>query len=370
MLSPLKFLLNNQLKLTRFQLSRKTDGFTLIELLVGLALAFLVITPLLGFMINTLSTDRQEQAKANSEQEIQVALNYIARDLDQAVFIYDGFALDNIKTQLPALPTGTKGVPVLVFWKRQFFSDALPIKGAPPNCPNQAKANPDLCDDGYVYSLVAYYLIKSDPCNNSIWSCTARIGRVQLTDKVKDINNNPNNILKPESDGFQPFFPPPVGLPASATFEQKMNAWQRSASGNINNNPIEILIDYIDHTPQSPAATAAGLTPPDCSNDPRDLPRPDVTNPPAGYVPAAYTHRQVPTETSLTSTFQDQINSFYACVSTDKTTAQVFIRGNALARIRPKTSPPTYTAGQAAYFPRASIQAKGRGLVNDNKTSK
>jgi hypothetical protein len=46
-------------------------------LLVGLILAFLVITPLLGFMISIMTQDRQEQAKAASEQEIQSALNYI-----------------------------------------------------------------------------------------------------------------------------------------------------------------------------------------------------------------------------------------------------------------------------------------------------
>jgi hypothetical protein len=57
-------------------------------------------------------------------------------------------------------------------------------------------------------------------------------------------------------------------------------------------------------------------------------------------------------------------SGFYACVDVDNTTAQVFMRGNALARLQKKTQPPTYVAAQSAYFPKASIQVKGRGLFS------
>jgi hypothetical protein len=59
-----------------------------------------------------------------------------------------------------------------------------------------------------------------------------------------------------------------------------------------------------------------------------------------------------------------QASGFYACVDVENTTAQVFIRGNALARLQKKTQPPTYVAAQSAYFPKASIQVKGRGLFS------
>ena len=47
---------------------KKTFGFTLIELLVGMVLAFLVMAPMLGFMVNMLDSDNREQAKATTEQ--------------------------------------------------------------------------------------------------------------------------------------------------------------------------------------------------------------------------------------------------------------------------------------------------------------
>ena len=82
-MSSLKWLVLNQLK--RSRVTHKMGGFTLIELLISMILAVLVITPLLAFMVNIMTTDRQEQAKATSEQELKTALDYIARDLQQSV---------------------------------------------------------------------------------------------------------------------------------------------------------------------------------------------------------------------------------------------------------------------------------------------
>jgi len=75
--------------------SQKVRGFTLIELLVAMIMAALIITPLLGLVVNLMNTDRQEQAKTTSEQELQTAMEYISRDLQQAVYIYDAGALTN-----------------------------------------------------------------------------------------------------------------------------------------------------------------------------------------------------------------------------------------------------------------------------------
>src|ERR671933_929300 len=137
MVKLLQLLLTYKFRTT--QPAQKNGGFTLIEVLVGLVLAFLVITPLLGFMVNLLQTDRQEQAKANSEQEIQAAADYIARDVEQAVYIYDGYGLKKIQDKLPIKPD-SNNIPVLVFWKRQLISDVISTN----------KGN----DDAFVYSLV------------------------------------------------------------------------------------------------------------------------------------------------------------------------------------------------------------------------
>jgi len=67
----------------------QSGGFTLTELLVAMLLVALVLTPLLTFMLNIMDSERKEQAKTTSEQELQSALDYIAGDLEQAVYIYD-----------------------------------------------------------------------------------------------------------------------------------------------------------------------------------------------------------------------------------------------------------------------------------------
>ena len=350
----LKFLLTYKFRIQK--LPQKKGGFTLIELLVGLILAFLVITPLLGFMINIMTSDRQEQAKSSSEQEIQTALDYIARDVAQAVFIYDGFGLEKMATQLPQT---TDGAPVLVFWKRE----AIPGKK-----PDGTNALPN-GDDSFVMSLVAYYLIKDSSCSPT-WSCTARIGRVQLKEGVpdrtrtKDADGNlPSLSDYQPSDGFNKFGYVLPGADATGSAETTMNLWKRKSS-DIDKYQPETLIDFVDQTPIT-STPQPPITP--CSTAPR-------TAPPPGSIPGLpanddgstsdYSYRQVPNYTGTSAVPSSlQTGSFYACVSADKTIAQVFIRGNALARIQPKNNPPTYSESKSAYFPKASVQVQGRGLI-------
>ncbi len=368
MMRLLKFLLTYNLK--NSQPSRKVGGFTLIELLVGLALAFLIITPLLGFVVNMLQTDRQEQAKATSEQEIQTALDYIARDLDQSFFIYDGWGLNEIKDKLPKIEdaiAGAKGEPVLVFWKRQFLRKALPIRGKTINdCPT----DPKNCDDAFVYSLVSYYLIKDNTCNKSTWSCTTRIGRIELKDALYDVNNNrPDRPVSDEYAASPGLVNISKLLEQTGTLEDQLNDWTKgppSSAYNYTNGPkVEILIDYIDQS------TGPDVPQPACSQGTRPQ---GATRPDGERFGTAYKYRQVP----IYSTSPDPINpvkpefetgSFYACVDTDQTVAQVFIRGNALARTRSKANTPTYLPSQSAYFPRANVQAQGRGLLKPNQSS-
>jgi type II secretory pathway pseudopilin PulG len=336
----LKTLLTYKFKTQK--LRPQKGGFTLIELLVGLIMGALIITPLLGFVINVMTSDRQEQAKSSSEQEIQTALDYIGRDLSQAIFIYDGLGLQTVSSKLPNPSTGTEGTPVLVFWKREFIPKALSNK-----------------DDAYALSLVAYYLLKDASSSNSNWSGTTRIGRVQLNDAV--IGPDPNDTTKTitrknASPGFStPFssaITPTLPGAIAQSFEQRMNAWTPSGPGNINDNEVDTLIDFVDQSPFADAGLPAQL----CPTDGRSVPRPTVP----------YLHRQTPDYSSSNVPASLKTGSFYACVNTDKTLAQVFIRGNALARNSPKSNPPTYVPSKSVYFPKASIQVQGRGLISQD----
>lgn len=325
MISLSKFIIKSQRR--RAVVAETNTGFTLIELLVGLVLASLVITPMMTFMLNIVDSDRKEQAKANSNQEIQSALDFIAQDLKQAVYIYDSSGLNNnsttdsttsgIKDKIPpvAEAPGCKSttptcVPVLVFWKREPKVNVLKLSSS-STCPPTSSV--DNCDDVYVYSLVAYYLVKGE-ISSGDWSDAARISRFQISDGFV----NPNiaaNLENPDL-GFQLFDLTITGT----TITQKMNRWKKSdATYTARTN---VLVDFIDQSTITPSTCPTGT-------------------------------QRVPSTTTLPG-------FFYACVNSSNTSAQVFIRGNALARIEKNT---TYSANKSIYFPTASVQVKGIGLL-------
>jgi len=333
MLKTTNFLLQGWMK---FSTRKNRDhGFTLAELLIGLVMAFLVLTPLFGLMISIMNTDEKEQAKTTSEQELQTAIDFITRDLQQAVYIYDSQGVTNNYSATAAnsgirdsLPTVAGGVPILVFWKQEVVSNVIPTTG--PN------------DDASVYSLVAYYLINSP---STIWSNTARIARWQIKDGVRSPSDTSGVTCNPSYNTSIKFVDADnCPSPGFKPFDLDMNQWQRS--GSFTNDP-QVLVDFIDQTPNN-------QTPNNQTNVPNITPS------------CANANQSSVTITPISSA---TMTSFYACVSNyaDPTnqgqvisTAQIFIRGNALARIQ--TSNIDYKdKSQQTYFPTVSaiIQARG-----------
>jgi len=326
MISSLKFLLSLQLK--RLKINQTNKGFTLIELLVAIILAFLVITPLMMFMMGVLDSDRREQAKATTEQEIQAALDYIARDLQQAVYIYDadGITRDRnttntansgIRDQIPPVKSAPNCsdssvcTPILVFWKREFV----------PNSVGVSSASDTVRDDGFAYSLVAYYLITNTNSTNinTTWSRSARIGRFELRGSVNAANSNTS-----ANTGFNP--PPLSDSFTGSTLKDKMNQWQSALTGTQTyDKRVETLVDFISTSTTAPATT--------CSSGQR------VGNDTSGNV-----------------------SGFYACVDAAQVVAQVYLRGNAFARLYNNNNI-AFSNSVSTYFPTASIRAQGRGFL-------
>lgn len=323
MISSLKFLLSLQLK--HLKNSQINKGFTLIELLVAIILAVLVITPLMGFMISVLNSDRQEQAKATTEQEIQAALDYMARDLQQAVYIYDadGITRDRntttitssgIRDQIPPVksapncsPSSASNTnvctPILVFWKREFVADSVGV----------SSATDTVRDDGFAYSLVAYYLITNPNAANSTWSPSARIGRFELRGSV-----NANNSNTTANTGFNP--PPLSDTVTGSTLKEKMNQWQTALGASASyTQRVETLVDFISTT--SPAITC---------------PAPKLVGSPT--------------------------SGFSACVDSAEVVAQVYLRGNAFVRLNNNNNI-AFSNNISTYFPNGSIRAQGRGFL-------
>ena len=310
-MTSLKWIITSQIKSTKS--NYQSVGFTLIELLVAMVLSVIVITPLLGFMINIMQTERREQAQTTTEQDLKAAIDFISRDLEQAVYIYDADGIAAIKSQLPSQDL-TKEFPVLVFWKRQYINKVIPIQAN--NC-----NNPSNCDDTFVYSLVAYYLIKDD---NQTWSKTARIGRFQISDGYGDSDTEKNNT---RDAGFKIF-----DLQGRGDLKTKMNKWTKNGSYQ---QKILALVDYIDQT--------TGVTPPACPSGMQQIP--DFS----GKISGAAASGAVKT------------GSFYVCVDSLNTVAEVYLRGNSLARIQ--ATPPTYNQQKKIYFPQASVRVKGGGFI-------
>ncbi|MEO0842449.1 MAG: hormogonium polysaccharide secretion pseudopilin HpsC, partial [Cyanobacteria bacterium J06643_5] len=316
----LKWLSLHQKK--NLRLPKKTAGFTLIELLVAMILASLILTPLLGFMINIMQTERREQAKTNTEQELKSALDFIARDLEQAVYIYDAEGIAAIRDELPKKSSSDKRkyFPTLVFWKRQFREKVIPIKKGAKCDTDKEK---EKCDDFYTYSLVAYYLIKD---NSSTWSKAARIGRFQISDGYGETDALKN---KTKDAGFQPF-----NLDGRGDLKTKMNKW-KSGTYTTKTPDIVALVDYID---QTKIATKTNPTPTKCSDGMQQIPD----------------FYRLTKKTNAVAIGDMNTASFHVCVDSINTVAEVYLRGNALARI--ENTPPSYNKERKNYFPQARIR--------------
>lgn len=314
----IQFLLKHQFRRSQ---QAKPRGFTLLELLVAIILATLVITPLLGFMVNILATDRREQAKATSEQEIQAALDYIAQDLEQAVYIYDNDGLTNansgdvdesgIANQLPNCPQSATCTPVLVFWKRHFLDRNFRDNNTGQTV-SEATAEGS---DRFVYALVGYSLVQG---GNGPWSDVARISRFEIRGGLEDENGDP--VITP-SAGFAPF-----DLSGTGTLEQKMNQWEADGDYDIG----DTLIDYIDDG-------GGNIDNQLCGNDPNEW-------------------------TTVSSESNENPTGFAACLNSQDPSepiVRVYIQGNALARMQNNTD----CTAESSFCTTSSIQIKTNSFL-------
>ncbi|MGB7895021.1 MAG: hormogonium polysaccharide secretion pseudopilin HpsC [Microcoleus sp.] len=331
----LRLLLKTQHPRNRSKQDQTEKGMTLVELLVGAIMAFLIITPMLGFVVDMLNTDRREQVKSNTEQDLQAAVDFIAQDLSQAIYIYDQKGINAINNSTLAtsgkLPAPANGTPILVFWKRQQLKNSVPIynNAAKPNTCDATK-----CNDTYVLALVAYYQFKDNDstwCQPSGGPCPTRIARYEIRDGIKDPSTlayYPDNETT-DAQKKDPAF--------NSLFDLSKPTENVTVVGQTAKN-LEVLVNYIDHS------TANVPVPPDCKTTL------GVTDKPA----PAPTLTQGDLLTADGST-----NSFYACVDTSQNIARVTLRGNSLRRLQANGA--DFKTTSSAYFPTATVQVQGLG---------
>ena len=350
MKSLLRLLLKTHYQKNNFQQAQKEQGMTLVELLIGSIMAFLIITPMLAFVVDMLNTDRREQLKANTEQDIQAALDFIAQDLSQAIYIYDNNTINNPAPDgtpaiISQLPNPQDGTPILVFWKRRQIRNAVSVNTVNRVLPEDC--NVDNCNDAYVRSLVAYYQIRD---RNPIWcqpsgaSCPSRIERFEIKEGVRNPGSVAPNPPYYDSSQVKP------GQEASPAFNPNFDFSQPRL--NVTQGtvfpPSDVLVNYIDHTPLPPPPT---LLPPTGAQCETLL---GVTRPTGPGAPPFD-----PNDLLITDTLPNSPHSFYACVDTSRNLARVTIRGNTLRRLQPDNV--NYHPDKSAFFPTASVQVQGRG---------
>lgn len=260
----MKTLLNSLLKKDlkrRSPLSTPTSGFTMIELLVATIIATIIIVPMLTFVVDILNRDVREQAKTNSEQDLQAAVDYIAQDMSQAFYVYDPTYAGDTANNIPSydtfkdqLPFSDETNPILVFWKREFVAKALAPSGG--ICEDTTDPIKDRqCNDTFVQSLVAYYLIDDDNetwCQPSGGTCPKGIARFQIQDGVKDSlgdyvcrdNDDDTDGRSDECDGDsdKKKFQRNLGY---SSYESEATRWTQAENEEYTNDRI-VLVNYID----------------------------------------------------------------------------------------------------------------------------
>ncbi|WP_377480206.1 MAG: hormogonium polysaccharide secretion pseudopilin HpsC [Microcoleus anatoxicus] len=342
----LRLLLKNQHQQNRSKLDQTEKGMTLVELLVGSIMAFLIITPMLAFVVDMLNTDRKEQLKSNTEQDLQAAVDFISQDLSQAIYIYDNAAINTIRSQLPENGNQNK-IPILVFWKRQRIKNAIPINPTvyktvkPKDCATDNNKK-DQCNDTDVLSLVAYYQFKDKDdtwCQPSGGTCPTRIARYEIKDGVK--NPDATDFTNPyysDSDTI-------LSQQRDPAFNQKFDFNKPTLNvtdvTKLTNLQSQVLVNYIDHS----SNTQTQLPPTECET--------------ALGNPKDQKTEQFLKETTLRATDTEGRNSFYACVDTAKNIARVTIRGNSLRRLQANDA--DFKTTSSAFFPTATVQVKGLG---------
>ncbi|ERN41292.1 hypothetical protein KR51_00021820 [Rubidibacter lacunae KORDI 51-2] len=136
--SSVNYLLEQLVRLQQRSRSHQR-GFTLLELIVATLMSLLIVGTLLSMVIDVFRTNTSEEVQTETQQEIDAALDYIARDLREAVFVYTGddieddriipqddgdVTVDSFGAQL-AIPNNSGETVVLALW----IIEDLPYNG-------------------------------------------------------------------------------------------------------------------------------------------------------------------------------------------------------------------------------------------------
>lgn len=320
----------------------KASGFTLIELLVTIILGSVIIAALMGLVVELLTTDARETARTETEREMNMALDYISRDIREAVYVYDGACLadvdvpgtaEGVAEQCSGLAAKLKNIsqikdpkaPILAFWKFEDLPESVGcVSGGKTDVP---------CLAGRSYSLVVYFLVKNSP--GGPWKGLARIERYELP---RYNSSSGREIYSKDLD--------PNG-------ELGFTGWPGTLTPPYAGGTAATLVDFVDSRSLDDAALKKALGDQSIS----------ISCPPQ-YV-------LTPHEKTLSESGFANVRNFYACIKVPEelkpktTTADeagafnqkviLFVRGNASGKPGIKTA-------NEGYMPSIATQVLNRGV--------
>jgi prepilin-type N-terminal cleavage/methylation domain-containing protein len=240
---------------------RRSSGFTLIELLVALLVSGIITTLVLGFVVDLMRNNQREASRSNTQREMQAAIDYINRDVREAVYVYDGECLRTTGTKvlgaiqcpgiLPSLPAGLNtgtNLPVLAFWRLDPLPDQVQTacranaREITTNRTSPFAALP--CVAGKMYTLVVYSLNRDNPGN--IWKGRSRITRYTLPQFTEGGGTNP----------LPGWYSPLVNGWPTWPLDPRTNLRVAGATANNIAGNNQVLVDFVDN--QTNDADAGG----------------------------------------------------------------------------------------------------------------
>jgi prepilin-type N-terminal cleavage/methylation domain-containing protein len=336
-----------------FSKRHNRGGFTLIELLVAMLISGLIVSGLLYLVVEVLGVNQKDASRSDTQRDMQLAMDYITRDLREAFYVYGTEIETNaagaqtltscLSQKADALDRGTLGqcpgllsrnylpdhlkapnnIPVLAFWKPEPLPENI-TKYCRDNSATIGSTVPGNPVDRFpcvaqrMYTLVVYSL-NTDP-GSGIWKGRARIKRYTLPHFSESQTSRKAGWVAPVgSDNKRPLSWP-FGKASSAesglvSLQDNDSSTTVLKSGPPLDIPTEnvVLTDFVDHQYVNNAPAP-----------PIVLPLTVATS--SGYCPAGF-------EVANYERFRPE---FYACVRrasiNENPEVRVVIKGNAAGR--------------------------------------
>ena len=381
---------DKHLRMVLRMLPKRTDrrGFTLIELLVAILISGLIVSGLLYLVVEVLGINQKDAARSDTQRDMQLAMDYITRDLREAFYVYgteiegtsvescladradaDTRGANSLCTGLLAyLPDHLKlanNIPVLAFWKPESLPDGVSAycKANAPSIgvvvrdasgvPKENPVDRVPCVAQRMYTLVVYSLNTDN--TGGIWKGRARIKRYALPHFAESTTNTKKSgwVAPVASDDKRPLSWP-FGKSDNGTVDLQQNPSSANTSittipkaGSPENTPAEsvVLTDFVDY-----ALDAAANPVPPFAISP--IPTETVNS---GYCPYGF-------EVANFKAFRPE---FYACVRrasvNENPEVRVVIKGNAAGR-----GAIPYATGDVPF--QMEAQVTGRGVYSKQRS--